>query len=226
MLGRLRLSHPSFVLTACRRATRATDAPASRISLTIRRFSSTGRLRLLICLGVSTVVRLEVSDYSLADASRCVHKGHHRYTLTLRPDGSDQTLTKHSPNLNFRVSRRQKALRFARDSSRITGVLDYLLLSRTKSSASMIPFGFSFTNSGGLFVSYHQLFLDARQLFSFPSRRAHVGTHPKLRQRLAKILNEGFRIIDIRIDSRTSGRCSRFDLIELKFMCDIFDDFG
>src|SRR6266576_3206434 len=37
--------------------------------------------------------QLEVSMYSLVDTSRCVHKGHHRYTLTLRPDGSDQTLT-------------------------------------------------------------------------------------------------------------------------------------
>src|SRR6266403_4923899 len=30
---------------------------------------------------------------SLVDTSRCIYKGHHRYTLTLRPDGSDQTLT-------------------------------------------------------------------------------------------------------------------------------------
>jgi hypothetical protein len=82
-----------LALTACRRATRATDVPASRVSSTIRRFSSTDRLRLVICLGVSTVVRSEVSIYSLVDTSRCVHKGHHRHTLTLRPDGSDQTLT-------------------------------------------------------------------------------------------------------------------------------------
>jgi integrase len=30
---------------------------------------------------------------SLADTSRCVHKGHHRYTLTLRLDGNGMTLT-------------------------------------------------------------------------------------------------------------------------------------
>jgi hypothetical protein len=57
------------------------------------RFSSTDRRRLVICLGVSTADRSEVSIYSLVDASRCVHKGHHRYTLKLRLDGSDQTLT-------------------------------------------------------------------------------------------------------------------------------------
>jgi hypothetical protein len=51
------------------------------------------RLRIVIWLGVSTMVRSEVSIYTLVDASRCVHKGHHRCALTFRPDGSDQTLT-------------------------------------------------------------------------------------------------------------------------------------
>ena len=48
-------------------ATRATDAPASRVSSTIRCFSSTDRRRLVICLSVSTVVRSEVSINSDLD---------------------------------------------------------------------------------------------------------------------------------------------------------------
>jgi len=51
-------------------------------------------------------------------------------------------------------------------------------------------------------------------------------TYPKPRQRLTKVLNESFRIIDICVDTCASCRRSRFDLVELKFVCDVFDDFG
>jgi len=51
-------------------------------------------------------------------------------------------------------------------------------------------------------------------------------TYPKPRQGLTKVLNEGFRIIDICVDTCASCRRSRFDLVELKFVCDVFDDFG
>src|SRR6266850_1603785 len=45
-----------LALTACRRATRATDAPVSNVSSTMRRFSSTDRRRLTICFGVSSTM--------------------------------------------------------------------------------------------------------------------------------------------------------------------------
>jgi hypothetical protein len=52
-----------LALTACRRATRATDAPASNVSSTIRRFSSTDLLCLFTRLATSTAICPEVSTY-------------------------------------------------------------------------------------------------------------------------------------------------------------------
>jgi len=53
--------------TSCRRATRATDAPDSKVSSTIRRFSSSDRGRLFVCLILSSVVCSEVSLYPFVD---------------------------------------------------------------------------------------------------------------------------------------------------------------
>jgi len=62
-------------------------------------------------------------------------------------------------------------------------------------------------------------------LFPFPRGTTRVGTHPESGQCFSKILDERFRIIDFCIDSGASCRCGRFDLVELKFMCDVFDNF-
>src|SRR5713226_7072594 len=66
----LRQSTTWLALTACRRATRATDAPAANVSSTIRRFSSTERRCLFTCLAVSIATCSEVSIYPLVDTYR------------------------------------------------------------------------------------------------------------------------------------------------------------
>src|ERR1700674_1675814 len=46
------------------------------------------------------------------------------------------------------------------------------------------------------------------------------------RKRFSEILNERFRIINIRLDACAFRGCSWFDLVEPKFMCDLFNDCG
>src|SRR5437016_6123277 len=84
-----------MALPACRRrrSTRATDEPDSKVSSTIRRFSSSDRRRLFVCLIVSSVVCSEVSIYPFVDTYRCAHNGQHPYLLSIRPDGHEMTLT-------------------------------------------------------------------------------------------------------------------------------------
>src|SRR5439155_24733310 len=94
-----------MALPACRRrrSTRATDAPDSKVSSTIRRFSSSDRRRLFVCLIVSSVVCSDVSIYPFVDTYRRAHNGHHPYLLSIRPDGHEMTLTP--------ISHRQPELR-------------------------------------------------------------------------------------------------------------------
>src|SRR5438132_12369669 len=84
-----------MALPACRRrrSTRATDAPDSKVSSTTRRFSSSDRRRLFVCLIVSSVVCSDVSIYPFVDTYRRAHNGHHPYLLSIRPDGHEMTLT-------------------------------------------------------------------------------------------------------------------------------------
>src|SRR5205823_4824192 len=65
----------------------------SKVSSTIRRFSSSARRRLFVCLIVSSVVSSEVSIYPFVDTYPCAHNGQHPFLLSIRPDGHGMTLT-------------------------------------------------------------------------------------------------------------------------------------
>src|SRR6266850_2829115 len=82
-----------LALTACRRATRATDAPASNVSSTMRRFSSTDLRRLFSCLALSIAGCSDVSTYPSWTLIDVPTTGSILNLLSLRPDGLDQSLT-------------------------------------------------------------------------------------------------------------------------------------
>jgi hypothetical protein len=83
-----------FAFTPCARATRATEAPGSKVSSTTRRFSSTECRRR--CGTLLSNARSEVSTYPPSGHNRCAHLAHLRQlkhnpsrrphrTLTYRP---------------------------------------------------------------------------------------------------------------------------------------------
>jgi hypothetical protein len=77
-----------------------------------------------------------------------------------------------------------------------------------------------------------QLVRDLRQswecdfLLSSPRGVCDSGIVPESRESLSEILDERFRIINVGIDPHAVRGSSRFDFIELKFMRDVFNDFG
>ena len=61
---------------------------------------------------------------------------------------------------------------------------------------------------------------------SFSLARADGGVKTEAREGLTQILNEGFRIINVGIDSGATSWSDGFDFVKLEFARDLFDDLG